>query len=75
MHLSWCWRETFDVATNHDLCYARSADGGNTWTRSDGTPYQIPINADTAEYALRIPQCRVKYFQRDAGYDCYAREV
>jgi hypothetical protein len=56
VHLSWCWRETGDVATNHDLCYARSNDSGKTWARSDGTPYQVPINAGTAEYALRIPQ-------------------
>jgi hypothetical protein len=56
MHLSWCWREHGGVETNHDLCYARSTDGGKTWTHSNGTPYTIPINADTAEYALRIPQ-------------------
>ena len=22
IHLSWVWRETPDVATNHDMCYA-----------------------------------------------------
>jgi hypothetical protein len=56
IHLSWVWRETWDVETNHDLCYAQSKDGGKTWLRSDGTAYQLPINASTAEYALRIPQ-------------------
>jgi hypothetical protein len=44
------------VETNHDLCYARSRDGGLSWERSDGTPYQLPITAATAEYAWRIPQ-------------------
>lgn len=56
MHLSWVWRETWLVETNHDLCYARSSDGGKTWQRSDGTPYQLPITMDTAEIAWIIPQ-------------------
>lgn len=56
IHLSWVWRETPDVATNHDICYARSMDGGNTWLRSTGEPYVLPITEETAEYARRIPQ-------------------
>lgn len=56
MHLSWVWRETWLVETNHDLCYAKSTDGGRTWWRSDGTPYELPITMATAEVAWRIPQ-------------------
>lgn len=56
IHVSWVWRETGDVASNHDLCYARSADGGKTWTRSDNSVYALPITAANAEYACRIPQ-------------------
>lgn len=56
IHLSWIWRETPDVATNHDMCYARSADGGKTWTDSKGKRYNLPVTANTAEYAVRIPQ-------------------
>ncbi|WP_276502807.1 BNR repeat-containing protein [Terrimonas pollutisoli] len=56
IHLSWVWRESPDVASNHDLCYARSKDGGLTWENSRGKKYQLPINAATAEYAWRIPQ-------------------
>ncbi|MRW92480.1 neuraminidase [Duganella sp. FT80W] len=56
LHLSWVWRESPDVASNHDMAYARSRDGGLTWERSDGTPYALPISAASAEYALRIPQ-------------------
>lgn len=56
IHLSWVWRETWLVETNHDLCYARSLDNGVTWQRSDGTPYTLPITQDNAEYAWRIPQ-------------------
>lgn len=56
IHLSWVWRETWLVETNHDLCYARSRDGGKTWERSDGTPYTLPITASTAEVAVHVPQ-------------------
>ena len=56
IHLSWVWRETWHVETNHDLCYARSSDGGKTWSRADGTPYALPIRLANAEYACRIPQ-------------------
>lgn len=56
IHLSWVWRETPDVASNHDLCYARSKDEGNSWTNSSGQTYRLPITQSTAEYAARIPQ-------------------
>ncbi len=56
IHLSWVWRESADVASNHDLCYARSRDGGRTWEKSTGTPYTLPVTAATAEYSCRIPQ-------------------
>lgn len=55
IHLSWVWRETPDVATNHDLCYAKSVDGGRTWQKSTGEPYPVPITAANAEYVRRIP--------------------
>lgn len=55
LHLSWVWRESPDVASNHDLAYARSRDGGTTWETSTGQPYALPISAASAEYALRIP--------------------
>jgi hypothetical protein len=56
IHLSWVWRESKDVATNHDMGYAKSEDGGMTWLKSNGEKYSIPITADNAEYAARIPQ-------------------
>ena len=55
IHLSWVWRETPDVATNHDICYARSTDGGQSWAKSSGEKYQLPITALSAEYVVRIP--------------------
>lgn len=56
IHLSWVWRESWLVETNHDLCYAVSRDGGLTWQRSDGTPYTLPIVEATAETAWPVPQ-------------------
>ncbi|MES2652489.1 MAG: BNR repeat-containing protein [Bacteroidota bacterium] len=56
IHLSWVWRESPDVASNHDLCYAKSTDGGLTWKKSDESIYQLPISENNAEYALKIPQ-------------------
>jgi BNR repeat-containing family member len=38
------------------MCYARSTDGGVTWTNSKNEKYTLPINATTAEYVCHIPQ-------------------
>ncbi len=56
IHISWVWRESPDVASNHDLCYARSTDGGKTWEQSTGEKYKLPITMATAEVACSIPQ-------------------
>lgn len=56
IHLSWVWRESPDVASNHDMCYAQSYDGGITWTNSKQEKYVLPVNAATAEYVCHIPQ-------------------
>ena len=56
IHLSWVWRESWDVSTNHDLCYARSKDGGVSWEKSTGEKHTLPITISTAEYAWKIPQ-------------------
>lgn len=56
LHLSWVWRETWKVETNHDLCYACSDDGGETWHDSNGRACVVPLTQDNAEYACRIPQ-------------------
>ena len=56
IHISWVWRESPDVSSNHDLCYARSKDGGLSWESVSGQPYQLPINQQNASYAAMIPQ-------------------
>ena len=54
IHLSYVWRDTWDVATNHNLCYARSADGGKTWTNSAGHSLTVPITYEQSEIAMPI---------------------
>ncbi|MEN2413859.1 BNR repeat-containing protein [Flavobacterium mesophilum] len=56
IHLSWVWRESWDVSTNHDICYARSKDGGLTWEKSNGEKYNLPITIASAEIAWKIPE-------------------
>jgi len=36
LHATWCWRETPDPITNHDLLYAYSDDRGRTWYNNAG---------------------------------------
>lgn len=55
-HLSWTWRESPDVASNHDVVYAYSPDQGRSWRRSTGEPYRLPITEAEGEVAWRVPQ-------------------
>lgn len=54
LHYFFCWREGPLAQTNYRLSYARSPDNGNTWTRSGGTPYSLPITMDEAEVVDNI---------------------
>ncbi len=56
LHIAWCWRETPDVVTNFDVCYAKSDDKGHTWKRWDGSTYDLPIRPENAEVVDPIPQ-------------------
>lgn len=55
-HISWVWRESSDVSSNHDMCYAKTMDYGESWQKSDGSQYNLPITKSTAEYACRVPE-------------------
>lgn len=46
-HMTWVWRNTSDVSTNHDVSYAKSADLEN-WTTVAGQPVTLPITPQTA---------------------------
>ncbi|MFV0291615.1 MAG: BNR repeat-containing protein [Mangrovibacterium sp.] len=56
LHLSWTWRESWLVETNHDICYAYSPDGGKSWKNSKNEIYELPITQESAEIAWRVPQ-------------------
>jgi BNR repeat-containing family member len=36
LHAAWCWRDTSNASTNHDLLYAYSDDDGRTWHNDVG---------------------------------------
>ncbi|MEZ4687789.1 MAG: BNR repeat-containing protein [Bacteroidia bacterium] len=55
IHISWVWRESPDVASNHDMCYAKSADGGKSWQNSRGK-HSLPITRGaSAEIVQHVP--------------------
>lgn len=57
LHLAWTWRVSdpkevaaamrgqveFSGFTNRDISYARSDDGGVTWSKANGSPLRLPI--------------------------------
>jgi hypothetical protein len=55
-HIAWCWRETPDVVTNFDVCYAKSPDRGVSWTTWDGHKLDLPITPENAGLVERIAQ-------------------
>jgi hypothetical protein len=74
-HTSWNWRETGDVATNHDLCYAKSSDGGRTWLKSTGEPYVLPITPENAEVIRPVPQKHEMANQTTTAVDSRGRPM
>lgn len=69
LHYFFCWRETGNVQTNGDLSYARSIDGGETWEKSDGSRYDLPITYGSAEIVDPIPENSNLINQGWASYD------
>ena len=55
-HIAWCWRETPDVVTNFDLCYAKSLDHGKSWKSWDGRDLELPITPDSVHVVESISQ-------------------
>jgi hypothetical protein len=41
LHATWCWRETPDASSNHDLMYAYSDDVGRTWRNQLGAQIAV----------------------------------
>jgi hypothetical protein len=57
-HIAWCWRETPDVVTNFDICYAKSLDRGMSWKSWDGRDLELPITPENAYVVEHIGQKR-----------------
>ncbi|MHC4435861.1 MAG: BNR repeat-containing protein [Planctomycetota bacterium] len=55
-HIAWCWRETPDVVTNFDVCYAKSPDRGISWNTWDGHKLDLPITPENAGVVEDIAQ-------------------
>ncbi len=73
LHLAWCWRRTGNAATNRDVCYAVSRDGGLSWSRTDGSPYRLPITADQAEVADPVEEGQNLVNQCSSAVDALGR--
>ena len=55
-HFAWCWRETPDVVTNFDMCYARSLNRGVSWTTLNGRKLELPMTPENAGVVDSIRQ-------------------
>jgi hypothetical protein len=55
-HIAWCWRETPDVITNFDICYAKSLDRGITWKGWGGRDLEVPITPENSHVVESIKQ-------------------
>jgi hypothetical protein len=75
IHVVWVWRASPNVASNPDVCYARSDDGGLTWVKTDGTNCALPIVAASVEVAAAVPQKHELINQRSMCTDTDGRPV
>ena len=55
LHLAWCWRDSGDARTNHDLCHMRSDDRGKTWKTVAGKIILLPVTPTNAPVADPVP--------------------
>lgn len=55
INVAWCWRDTPNAETNHDICYVRSRDGGRTWENSAGKVLATPITPGADVVVEKIP--------------------
>jgi len=74
LHVTWCWRETSDVGSNHGLLYAYSEDDGRTWKNNAsaqiGETGSRPITPATQGIEVwKIPQNSGLLNQEAQGLD------
>ena len=53
-HLCWVWRDHPGCESNHDPCYARSADLVH-WETAAGKPLDLPITQENADVVDPVP--------------------
>jgi len=53
-HLCWVWRDNPGCESNHDPCYARSADLVH-WQTAAGNPLDLPITLENADVVDPVP--------------------
>ncbi len=53
LHLAWSWQDNAPRASFHDVCYARSEDGGETWVTGKGESLDLPITTGNADQVVR----------------------
>lgn len=53
-HVAWVWRDHPGCESNHDPCYARSADLVH-WETASGRPLELPITLDKADVVDPVP--------------------
>jgi hypothetical protein len=77
LHVSWCWRETPDANTNHDLVYVYSDDNGRSWNGNTGAQIGMTgskaITLASAVPAVRIAQNRGLINQEHMAVDSLGR--
>jgi hypothetical protein len=77
LHASWCWRETPDAYTNHDLFYVYSDDNGRTWKNTSdktvGTTGSSYITTSSDAKAYTIAQGRGLINQEHMAVDALGR--
>ena len=47
LYLTWMWRETPDLITNHDLMFAYSEDNGTTWNNTNNISMSAPMHLNS----------------------------
>lgn len=52
IHVAFTWRNTGAADANWAVCYAKSSDGGATWTDRSGSAYALPIQPQTSDVLM-----------------------
>jgi rhamnogalacturonyl hydrolase YesR len=55
IHMAWTWRDSSAADTTCTLAYARSKDGGVTWTAVDDQMLETPISPQPAGRSVHVP--------------------